>query len=270
MYHKTRLLTPADVEAAGRILMRAFGVKDSFRGGIEREFAIQPEAFWITEDLTGTISAVCYDGMAYVGFMGVDPEHQRRGVARALMEKVIEELAPKYETLLLDSTDAAEPLYRQYGFEVDSLSYDCRNTTRKNEPILTIEMPEAAVRERLIAMDAEVFGMDRRKTMERLFSEPGNRTVVRNGGFLIAQESIAGPWLAPDAGVAEEVLGAALAMPEVPARRILIPQENTDAVAIVKRHGFSVLREVKHMRRGKPFPLDRRRKTYGMASFALG
>src|SRR5579859_4235700 len=119
-----RTLRKNDVEAANRLLMRAFVTGDSFRSVIEREFAIQPEFYWVAEvsgEMAGTIAAVHYGEIAYIGMMAVDPDFQGRGIGRTLLETASQSVP--CETLLLDATDAGEPMYRRYGFIDEGFSY---------------------------------------------------------------------------------------------------------------------------------------------------
>jgi predicted N-acetyltransferase YhbS len=258
-----RTLTKKDVEAADRLLMRAFATADSFRSVVEREFAIQPEFYWVAEvsgAMAGTIAAVRYGEIAYLGMMAVDPDYQGRGIGRALLETAIESVP--CETLLLDATDAAEPLYRKYGFIDEGFSYDLRGfpAGASGETELVDDMKQ------LIALDARTFGANRNSAIERLLAEPGSLHFQSDKGFLIAQERVLGPWVANDPATAEALLALC------PARefRVMMPTENAAGSALLERCGFQVRRTVRHMRRGKPFSREGRAITYGQASFALG
>lgn len=269
MYHteqmpvRIRPLTRGDLGAADSLLMRAFATAESFRPVLEREFALQPDCYWLAEsggETVGTIAAVVYGPVGYIGMMGVDPAHQGKGIGTALLEFALAHLHA--ETLLLDATEAGEPLYRRFGFIDEGLSWDLRGTpTGLSGSIRLIHDPEA-----LISLDAHAFGADRRRVIHRLLSEPGARALQCEGGFLIAQKSVLGPWIANDPATAE----ALLAHCQARAWRVMIPAENGPGLALLRNRGFEVRRQVLHMRRGKPFPQPGRAITYGQASFALG
>jgi ribosomal protein S18 acetylase RimI-like enzyme len=272
MYHtKTmsvsiRTLLSGDIEPSDQMLMRAFAVTDSFRWIIEREFAIQPEYYWVSEaaeEITGNVAAIRYDSIAYIGMMGVDPAFQGRGIGQALLQNAIETLERDgCTTMLLDATDAGEPLYRKAGFVDEGGSYDLRGTPANAVgEVALIDDPAA-----LIAFDAEVFGANRRRAIGRLLSEPCARVLQCETGFLIAQRTVLGPWVAKDPATAE----ALLARCEPKEYRVMMPTENKAGLLLLQRTGFTVRREVRHMRRGLPFPRHGRAITYGQASFALG
>ena len=275
MYHTEQMpalirpLTRGDLGAADSLLMRAFATAESFRPVLEREFALQPDCYWLAEsggETVGTIAAVVYGPIAYIGMMGVDPVHQGKGIGTALLETALAHLDA--ETLLLDATEAGEPLYRRYGFIGEGFSWDLRGTPTglSGRMIQLIHDPEA-----LISLDAQAFGADRRRVIHRLLAEPGARALQCEGGFLIAQKSVLGPWIANDPATAEALLAHCEgAHCKARAWRIMIPAENESGLALLGSRGFEVRRRVLHMRRGKPFPQPGRAITYGRASFALG
>lgn len=272
MYHTKsmpvfiRTLAQDDIEPADRMLMRAFATTDSFRWIIEREFAIQPEYYWVSEEageITGSVAAIRYGDIAYIGMMGVDPARQGRGIGRALLNTAIERLErDRCLTMLLDATDAAEPLYRKSGFVDEGASYDLRGVPAGASGDVVLINDAAA----LVEFDAQVFGANRRHAIERLLAEPAARCLQSDGGYLIAQQSVLGPWVAQDPATAE----ALLALCRRQEWRVMMPAENKTGLLLLQQTGFQVRREVRHMRRGRPFPRDGRAITYGQASFALG
>jgi ribosomal protein S18 acetylase RimI-like enzyme len=176
--------------------------------------------------------------------------------------------------MLLDATDAGEPLYRKYGFVDQSSSYDLRgqsSTTRSQE----ITIPRDDDRSRLISLDAVTFGADRSNAIQHLLSEPSSQYLISESdgvldGYLIAQKMVLGPWVARSPEIAEKLLLQALSLPRQE-WRVMQPVENDAGLALLQQHGFEIRREVRHMRRGNPFQNKTGRAvTYGQASFALG
>jgi ribosomal protein S18 acetylase RimI-like enzyme len=272
MYHTERMsvsiraMVRKDIEPSDRMLMRAFATTESFRWIIEREFAIQPEYYWVSEaagEVTGNVAAIRYGSIAYIGMMGVDPAFQGRGIGRALLETAIETLERDgCTTMLLDATDAGEPLYRKCGFVDEGSSYDLLGTPANAAGDITL----IADPNLLIAFDADVFGANRRHAIERLLAEPGARCLQIDKGYLVAQRTVLGPWVAKDPRTAE----ALLAQCEQTEYRVIMPTENKAGLLLLQRTGFEVRREVRHMRRGRRFSREGRAITYGQASFALG
>ncbi len=254
-----RLIRAEDLDAADRITMRAFKTTDSYRPTIERHFAIHPNSYWVSEDsngLTGAIGAAIYGHIAYVNMMAVDPDAQGQGIGTKLLETLLENVSSP--TLLLDATEAAEPLYRKYGFDDESWSYDL------NGHVHAASAASAPFTD-IIALDAKTFGSNRQRAIQHLLTEPEAQLFTAKDAFLLAQKSVLGPWIAPDPETAEALLA------QVPPKqyRVMIPQENEQGLALLERHGFTIRRKVRHMRRGPR--IDRHRAVnYGQASFALG
>jgi ribosomal protein S18 acetylase RimI-like enzyme len=274
-----RLLSSGDIDAADRLLMRAFASEDSFRPVIEREFAIQPGYYWVSEsagEILGSIAAVAYGRVAYIGMMAVDPASQSRGIGRMLLETAINALEHDgYETMLLDATDAGEPLYRKYGFVDQSSSYDLRGQS-STTPSREIAIPREDARSRVLSLDAATFGADRSNAIQHLLSEPSSQCLISESdgeldGYLIAQKTVLGPWVAHSPEIAEKLLLQALSVLPPQEWRVMQPVENSAGLALLQQHGFEIRREVLHMRRGRPFQNKTGRAvTYGQASFALG
>jgi predicted N-acetyltransferase YhbS len=274
-----RALSPGDLDAADRLLMRAFATEDSFRLVIEREFAIQPDYYWICEsagEVIGSVAAVAYGRVAYIGMMAVDPASQSRGIGRMLLETAINALEHDgYETMLLDATDAGEPLYRKYGFVDQSSSYDLRGQS-STTPSREIAIPREDARSRVLSLDAATFGADRSNAIQHLLSEPSSQCLISESdgeldGYLIAQKTVLGPWVAHSPEIAEKLLLQALSVLPPQEWRVMQPVENSAGLALLQQHGFEIRREVLHMRRGRPFQNKTGRAvTYGQASFALG
>lgn len=51
---------------------------------------------------------------------------------------------------------------------------------------------------------------------------------------------------------------------------VVVPAENTDAVALLQRYGFMIVRVNRHMLFGSVVAADQREKIYGQASLSLG
>jgi predicted N-acetyltransferase YhbS len=263
-----RKLTLDDKAQVDELLCKAFaGINPG--GIVEREVALAPDTSWVaTNDgsMAGLLCAIQYQGIAYVGPMGVAPEFQGKGIGRGLFQLMVDELEQRgCSTMLLDATEAGEPLYRKFGFEVTTRTFDM---TRELPGGGVNPLPAVREFERTRRMDAEWFGADRRPMLERLLEVEGAAHFANEQGYLISQTKVLGPFAASTLQSATELLDHALAAGAV-ASRVLAPIENPDARRLLESRGFHVQREVKHMRRGRPIGM-RRDLMYGLASFALG
>ena len=107
---KIRVMEAADIEAADRMLCAAFG-RTGFLSQIHLHRDFEPESIWAAEEagrIVGSVSAVTFDRLAYIGLMAVQPEFQRRGIARRLMDHVLAVIdARRCPVTLLDATNEA-------------------------------------------------------------------------------------------------------------------------------------------------------------------
>ncbi len=262
-----RPLTTTDIPHLDGLLQRAFNTIESFGRGISRQHAIQPDGCFVTDHEglpAGMVSTARFGEIAYIGFMGVEPDLQGEGFGKALLAAAISDAGQHgCQTLLLDATPAGEPLYRSFGFETAGSSFDLRGVPVPSGPGESLDSGD------LYALDLEAFGADRSRALNVLIAEPGSQVFTAPDGFLIAQEKVIGPWIARDDRTAATLLNTALAAGKPRDRRVMIPAEHTSALNIAQACGFAALREVLHMRRGKPAPWLRSR-IYAHASYALG
>jgi predicted N-acetyltransferase YhbS len=262
-----RNLTIADRDETNTVMAQAFpGINPA--GIVERELELAPDTCFvatISGTIAGMVCAVQYDSWAYIGPMAVAPEHQGKGVGRLLFEHLVETLeARACGTMMLDATDAGEPLYKKFGFAEWARTGDySRRPGRGIRPPLPLENLDAA-----LTLDLNVFGVNRALVFQRYLEREGAALYGDSKGYLMAQSKLIGPFAALNAHTAEQLFDRALNDGAV-ASRILAPVENRDAGPMLLARGFELQREVKHMRRGQPAAM-RRDVMYGLTSFALG
>lgn len=93
---------------------------------IERKLKIQPELFLVAEDegeILGTAMAG-YDGhRGWVYYVAASPEHRRKGIGRALMERVESDLAKmgchKLNLQVRGSNRDAVEFYKRLGYVIE-------------------------------------------------------------------------------------------------------------------------------------------------------
>ena len=262
-----RRLTLADRELGEALLSKAFAGLNT-AGIVERELALGPETCWVAvmeNVLTGIVCAVQYDQLAYIGPMAVIPEYQGRGIGRLLFERLVKTLESRgCTTMMLDATDAGEPLYRKFGFVEWARTFDMGRGPGAG----IAQLPGLEELNLAVEMDGRLFTANREALFRRLLEREGAALYSNSAGYLVAQTCVLGPFAALDHDAAARLLDLALSGGSV-ASRVLAPAENRAAGPLLEGRGFQVQREVRHMRRGRSIAM-RRDLIYGLASFALG
>ncbi|MFL5802756.1 MAG: GNAT family N-acetyltransferase [Roseiflexaceae bacterium] len=276
-----RLLTEDDLDVADAILMPAYGVPRSRKRELRRYLALQPDG-WLLALLDGEPAglggAIDYGPFAYIGLMAVHPALQHRGIATAILERLLAWIdARGCPVALLDASPAGAPLYEKFRFvdQDKALLFhldDCALNPRLSDQVAPLRAEELPA---LAAFDAPIFGANRAAVLAAYLADYPDRAFVARdaggqiSGYLFAQAHAIGPWVAHDPDVAEMLLAAALPLQFAEAPRVIIPGANSSAAALLLRYGFSPQRALRHMRRGGDLPRQRA-LLYGQASFAIG
>jgi GNAT superfamily N-acetyltransferase len=266
--------------------MAAYGVTSNRLEELSLYLRLQPDG-WLYAEFDGRPAglggAVDFGTFATIGMMGVHPAFQRRGIARVLFEHLLQWLdARGVSVTALDASAAGAPLYPQYGFEPCGATAQFQRVTK---PIVVNSAEHRSgafplfpeVLSSLVAYDAPFFGAERAAVLEfyaarypeHVFVAGDARSVPR--GYLVARPAFLGPWVADTPEDAEGLLRAALSRSSPDDQLVVnVPAENTDALALLDRYGFTKRRSLVHMCRGEmPQPGDRTH-IYGQASFAIG
>lgn len=287
-----RTMTAADIAAADAIGMAAYA-RESRRAELARLLRLQPDG-WLLAQVDGApvgmVGATDFGPFAYVGQMGVLPEFQRRGIARALMERVLAWVDERgCPVTLLDASDAGYPLYAQMGFTMDDRVVQLALAGAPNvDTPAPGRAPERAPGQvwvdvmrrhdlaEVIAFDTPRFGAERGAVLAAYLADGAGRAFVARDergevcAFLFAQARLLGPWVAAAPADARALLARALALPFAGAPLVIAPEANGAAQALLARYGFAAQRTLRHMRRGGAPLLTRRTHVYGQASFAIG
>lgn len=119
-----RALGPELVGIAGGLIAAAF---DEPRDLIARYFdvcmtetaGVETYIAWSDEGPMCTVTVTPTGNTAGISLMGTPPEHQRKGMGRALLSQVIDDYRRRgVERFHLGSTEAGRPLYTSLGFEL--------------------------------------------------------------------------------------------------------------------------------------------------------
>ena len=140
------------------------------------------------KQLIGTAAAYAYPdgGFAFINEVIVDSQFRRRGIAAALLRKLIPLTAAEYPVLRLYATDMGRPLYEKFGFEpYGTLSFlqlspgETQNPDGVIMPLTQNELAEAA------ELDRNNFGADRSELIRTLMTEsPKNAWMQRKNGHM--------------------------------------------------------------------------------------
>ena len=234
-----------------------------------------------------TLCNIVSDGIGWIGMVLVDESHRRKGIATRLMRHAIAEMdRTGIPTARLDATPMGKSLYERLGFSVD---YDLVRYEGKPSPhgVLddAVRPAEESDYEEILALDARVKNINRRRVLTRFFHEcPDHLWVYREGpqtsgspisgspisgypisGYIAAREGTRawqiGPCMAlhPDAGQA--LLATVFRHFRDATIFVDVLAENQSAVDYVRAAGLEQQRPLTRMSRG-PAPAEDRTKIW--------
>ena len=215
--------------------------------------------------LVATTTIVYYgETLAWVGMVLTDSAYRGRGFARQLITRALQAAEERHvRTVKLDATDMGRPLYESAGFRAEQpVERWLRQGPPRGEPVRN----DAS--SRIWKCDADAFGADRSRVLERL---AGNgRLVADDHGFVITRPGgragYIGPCVAANQGVAERLIHDVLDGSQY--SDVLC--ENRAAVDIVERLGFRCVRRLTRMYRGEVLNPNAERNVFGIAGFEWG
>jgi GNAT superfamily N-acetyltransferase len=269
--HTTRLLSPADIDAAMRL-------KEAANWNQTREdwanvMRFSPEGcFGIDVDgtLVATATNVCFgDRLAWVGMVLTLPEYRGRGLARRLMEHSLDWIRARgVAWVKLDATDMGRPLYARLGFEDECIveRWGRAADAPRVEPVAPAEgaLP--------LTLDREAAGAGRAGLLDLL--APMGTAVLRDGyamGRPGSKASYFGPCVARDTATARELLRWHLSRFAGQAVYWDVLETNPAAREIAIEFGFTPLRRLVRMAIGGRAPLGNHDAlTFGIAGFEYG
>ncbi len=240
----------ADLPAADRVLCAAFERQASFLPHIRLHQRVAPGLFWVAQNqgqILGTVGAAVYEHVGYVGLMAVDPQHQRRGIARALVTHLLAQLAARDCTIaLLDATDKGAPLYETFDFVDDGVAqvFELETIVPLPDPPRAISVTSEATLSELVPFDAAAFGTSREALLRQLLLSYSDRLLVardstgRLQGYLLARDPTLGPWVASDSQVAAALLAAGLRLPFTLAPHVPVLCSNEASTRLLAGSGF--------------------------------
>ncbi len=272
-----------DLDAVDEVVKAAYNLSGGRKDTLRQYLKLQPDGAFVVKDndsIIGFGAALDYSTFAYIGLMSVYPSAQKRGVGRLLMNTLLARLAERgCQTVLLDASQAGEPLYLQYGFVEDDRTVHMRRVQNTAVPITHFEefsRLKAKDFAKLVAFDTAHFGASRETLLATYYINDPQRVFITRGskgnvtGYLIAQTHTIGPWVAHSSEDAEQLLQCALALPYSAEPVVFVSARNADAVTLLARYGFVQARSLSHMRKGLPVQRGRETTLYGQASLGFG
>ncbi len=273
----------ADLNAVDEVVKAAYNIPSSRKDTLQQYLELQPDGAFVVMDndkVVGFGAALDYKTFAYIGLMSVHPSAQKRGVGRLLMDTLLAWLDKRgCQTVLLDASHAGAPLYLQYGFVEDDRTLHMRQTQNSVIPFTPFESAgqlKDTDFAQLIDFDAAYFGASREALLASYYTKDPNRVFVTRGshghitGYLIAQASTIGPWVARSTKDAEQLLSHALTLTYTTEPVVFVSEHNADAVTLLAQYGFVQMRSLSHMRKGLPVGRGRTTTLYGQASLGFG
>ncbi len=242
------------------VLVKSYGISEELRDAaaesIMLHLEVEPMSCYealLNGSAIGMACYVTYGNLAWVGFVGVVPEHRGKGVGTELMIKLINDLRGRgVKTFRLDATEAGERLYRKLGFKPE---YRTLTLTRSSagEALSNPLISEVRVADVMppwaVAMDRRAFGAYRVKSISARLRRGGRLLVINGEGYALIYKDVVGPVVASRPEVAEALIHAAVSMG---ASKIVVPEANEEALRIVKSLQFKPVIKCLRMRLGEP------------------
>jgi len=127
---------------------------------------------------------------SWIGMVLVDKEYRGLGLSKSLLSQVLDKLA-SFKSIKLDATAAGQPVYQKFGFNDEYLISRMVNLSVKKIEIedsnLHVERIQPRDIDVIIALDATVFGVNRKQLIEFLVQENPNRGwVVKRDEKIVA------------------------------------------------------------------------------------
>lgn len=240
---------------------------------------VDPAGFLVAEragEPAAVISVVNYDDrFAFLGFYIVRPDLRGQGIGFRLWQAGLAHAGAR--TVGLDGVLAQQANYARQGFTFAHRNIRFAGTPAPGDIGGTVDLgdvPFAAV----AASDAQVFPAAREAFLKAWLAAPRHvgRAVLRAGrlaGWGVVRPAREGwkigPLVAEDERAAEEVFRALRAAAGEDAVVLDVPEPNTPALALARRHGLAPVFETARMYTGSIRPLALER-LYGVTTFELG
>lgn len=224
-------------------------------------------------EIIGTGVAIRHGGdTGWLAMITVAPEHQGRGIGRAVVEWGEEELRRQgVRSILLLASERGRPLYEKMGYQV-GLRYDSYQGVGDESPAIppAVRPLQAADWEAVCAMDRGVTGEERSWAIRALGGGYAVGEVGRPTGFYLPAPWGGGPAVARDPETGRGWIDLARRVRGGQPLVLRIPSVNGEAIAYLERCGLTYRSSTTRMVKGDwPAPYQPE-QVWGMFSFGLG
>lgn len=214
--------------------------------------------------------------LAWIGLVITDPDHQRRGLARTIVQHTLDDLIARgVQSIMLDASTLGYPLYNTMGFQtlytIDSW-LGTFETPTPPEGVLPMDKTHFT---QVVALDAKWMGIERPQILYPYW-KAGGWVIEHDGeikGYAFSKPSgkatRLGPWYADTPANAERLMQMVINQYPGQTIRADVPSINLNAREMVEHHGFKTSRFVYRMVYGNPAPGDMA-KQYAISSFGTG
>jgi GNAT superfamily N-acetyltransferase len=280
---RLRLLTRGDLSFADSL--RGLAGWNQTIADWERFLALAPGGCFLAEwDGTpaGTATTIVYGpALAWIGMVLVHPDHRRRGLGRALLERCLEHLRGRgVRCIKLDATPAGKQVYDGLGFKEEwTLTRWERAAAHGPSAGSSSGVRSCRDVDAVESLDAAAFGVSRGIILEPLMRHSRcalmfESELERIAGYGMLRDGSSALYLGPvvaasaDAGVR---LAEAL-MAQAGGRNIYwdIPDQNAAAIECARERGFTPQRTLTRMYLGENATPGDPRKQFAIAGPELG
>lgn len=253
-----RIMTAADV-GAGLRLCRAAGWNQMASDWMAF-LALQPGGSCVAiqeATVVGTVATIFYSGKTgWIGMVLVDSNYQRQGIGQHLLEEALG-LLRGIETVKLDATPAGREVYLKLGFKdeygLSRMIADGALNLTVSDVVAEINQSEI---EAIAAMDATVFGANRKGLLQWLYNDlPEVAFAVKNGdellGYCLGRRGHnffhIGPVVATDISTAKLLVARAAAQSDGKPVLLDVPHHHPEWINWLVSKGFREQRQFVRM-----------------------
>lgn len=281
---RLRRLRPEDIPFAMEV-KNAAGWNQSARDWAGY-LAYEPEGCFLAEvdgQPAGTATSIAYgERCGWIGMVLVAPTRRRAGIGTKLLRRTIDYLQARgVRAVKLDATPMGRTVYLPMGFrdEYELSRFEGDAPARVAATSVAVQFMTERDLPELAAFDAEAFGARRDAVLREMSGRNPEYCFVRRergaiSGYLIARQGHRavqiGPWVAHEAGGADELLRAFWR--RVPGKRVLVdvPHPNAAGLETIRAYGFTVQRGYTRMFLGENAHPGLPKRMFGTSSAEKG
>ncbi len=240
----------------------------------------QPDGCFVAtigDALVGTVTTTSYPHdvpsgepvpLAWIGMMLVHPDHRRKGIGSALMQRALEYLnATGVECIKLDATPVGEPVYTRLGFQQEWRFHRWQKSSDESPATVLPSSPRTLSSE----LDLAAFGVDRGHWLKMLAAD--SAVVVTDNGFgMLRTGRVAtylGPITADGPDAAADIVDTLLNSVHGPVVWDM-PSPNTAGEQLARSRGFEPVRDLTRMWLGKRLLAPELKYQFGLSDPGAG